>query len=144
MENEKEFLRSHNIKPSIQRIMVLRFLRMNPLHPTAEEVYQGLVNEIPTLSRTTIYNTLNFFAEKGLVKVLNLGHNETRYDLNTDEHVHFKCIKCGRIYDLYLSCNLPQKGDVVDGHIIVEREVLLRGICRICKGKKGGDDEVQV
>ena len=117
---------------------------MNPFHPTAEEVYQGLVNEIPTLSRTTIYNTLNFFAEKGLVKVLNLGHNETRYDLNTDQHVHFKCIKCGRIYDLYLDCNLPENGDVIDGHIIMEREVLLRGICRICKGKKGGDDEVQV
>lgn len=142
MEDEKEFLRSHDIKPSIQRIMVLRFLRDNPVHPTAEEVYQGLINGLPTLSRTTIYNTLNFFARKGLVKILNLGHNETRFDLNTDRHHHFKCMKCGRIYDIYIGCSLPDKGEVIDGHIVIEQEVVLMGVCRICKTKQGGEGEV--
>ena len=48
-----------NIRPSHQRIKVMEFLLKNKIHPTVDYIYNELHEEIPTLSKTTVYNTLN-------------------------------------------------------------------------------------
>lgn len=92
-------LKNKNIRPLYQRIRVFEYLNKNQCHPTAEQIFEGLKREIPTLSKTTIYNALNLFLENGLVRAVNIEEHETRYDIITEKHGHFKCEICGEIID---------------------------------------------
>lgn len=68
MEKIKTLLEEKGIKPTFQRLKILEYLSNNlNNHPTVEMVYEKLLNDIPTLSLTTVYNTLNNFLEKRLV-----------------------------------------------------------------------------
>ena len=127
-----EYLTKHGIKPSYQRIRVFDYLLKNKNHPTVDKIYKELVGEIPTLSKTTVYNTLKLFHEKGIVLIINIEDNETRFDADTSNHGHFKCNKCGEIYDFELGenkLNLPKLKD----YIIDEQHIYLKGICPNCK-----------
>jgi len=64
-------------------------------------VYTALAPQYPTLSRTTIYNTLKLFAESGLVQSIQIEDDKLRYDADITPHIHFKCIKCGRVFDVF-------------------------------------------
>ncbi len=131
MQDIIEILKEHNIAPSMQRVKILEYLQNNRIHPTADIIYQALMDEIPTLSKTTVYNTLNAFIEKGILVALSLFENEVRYEYNTDPHIHFKCSICGKIYDLDKSYDL-YKDDFIDGHKVTEHHVNLKGICKNC------------
>ena len=99
IENIGEYLKAHEIKPSYQRIKIFQYLVENKNHPTVDMIYKALCTEIPTLSKTTVYNTLNLFIEKKIVNVIVIEENETRYDSVMAVHGHFKCEKCGKIYE---------------------------------------------
>ena len=86
-----EMLKKHSIKPSHQRLQILNYIILNPCHPTIDQIYSRLHTELPTLSRTTIYNTLRIFVEAGLVQEVTIENNEVRYDARTESHGHFKC-----------------------------------------------------
>ena len=58
------YLKNHDIKPSYQRMKIFQYLLDNHVHPTVDTIYKALCPEIPTLSKTTVYNTLNLFVEK--------------------------------------------------------------------------------
>ncbi len=127
-----EYLKNHGIKPSYQRIQIFDFLVRNHDHPTVDKIYKGLIDNIPTLSKTTVYNTLKLFHEKGIVLIINIEDNEARFDADTSNHGHFKCIKCGEIYDFELgkeNLSFPALKDFT----INEQHVYLKGICPKCK-----------
>ncbi len=131
MKNIVEVLKEHNIAPSVQRVKILEYLQNYKTHPTADMIFQTLVKDIPTLSKTTVYNTLKTFTEKGILKGLSLFENEVRYEYNKEPHMHFKCIKCGKIYDLPISCDRFED-NIIEGHRITEHHVNLKGFCRKC------------
>lgn len=130
-ENTKidNFLKKHDIKPSYQRIKIFEYLIKKKNHPTVDMIYKELVSDIPTLSKTTVYNTLKLFVEKEIVIVINIEDNETRYDADTSFHGHFKCKKCRKIYDIRLE--MPALIDF-DNYIIDEYHFYLKGICSEC------------
>jgi len=92
-----KILNEKGIKPSLSRIKIYQYLDVNRVHPTVEVIYNDLVKELITLSKTTVYNTLKLFQENNIIRVLNVGEGEQRYDLTDDNHMHFKCLKCGEI-----------------------------------------------
>ncbi len=94
-----KLLNEKKISPSVQRIRVLEYLHNSKNHPTVDDIYLDLVKEIPTLSKTTVYNILKLFTEKSIASTVRIGNNEARYDGDTSTHGHFKCAKCGNIYD---------------------------------------------
>ncbi|MFS8541479.1 MAG: transcriptional repressor [Tissierellales bacterium] len=126
-----DYLKKHDIRPSNIRIKVLKFLLKNRIHPTVEDIYKSLIEEIPTLSKTSVYNTLNLFLEKGIVVGIALDQKELRYDINTNFHGHFKCNKCGIIYDFPIMISFPNK-DQLEGFEITNRDVFFYGICKEC------------
>ncbi|MGI5927327.1 MAG: transcriptional repressor [Syntrophomonadaceae bacterium] len=79
-ENLKQELKKKNISLSFQRLKVLEYLTQNRCHPTVEQIFTELQKDIPTLSKTTVYNTLRILAEAGLVKVITIDERESRYD----------------------------------------------------------------
>ena len=125
------YLQENKIKPSFQRIKVYEYLLEKKNHPTVDMIYQTLVNEIPTLSKTTIYNTLKLFVEQNIVSIVNIEDNETRYDADISTHGHFKCKKCGKVYDFnYDNSHLNFKNLK---HFKIEKTHLyLNGICANC------------
>ena len=105
IKNTEQHLRKHKIMPSVQRIRIYETLLDTTEHPTVDTIYQSLAKEIPTLSKTTVYNTLKLFQEKGLVLVVNIEDNETRYDADTS----FTGILNARHVDLLLILHLMKK-----------------------------------
>jgi Fe2+ or Zn2+ uptake regulation protein len=134
-ENVGDFLKNAGIKPSIQRLRIYDFLSKSMEHPTVETIFKALSPEIPTLSKTTVYNTLKLFQEHGIIMVVNIEDNETRYDADTSFHGHFKCTKCGRVYDFPLSLEHTTNIGGLENHTITESHYYLKGICSNCKSK---------
>ncbi|MGL4403035.1 MAG: Fur family transcriptional regulator [Fusobacteriaceae bacterium] len=127
-----DFLKSKGIKPSYQRMKIYEYLVNNRTHPTVDIIYKTLAPEIPTLSKTTVYNTLNLFIENRIVNIIVIEENETRYDVDTTIHAHFKCDNCEKIYDLDLDSSLL--GVVaLDSFQINEQHIYFKGICKRCK-----------
>lgn len=134
MLNIKNLLNDHGIKASMARIKIYEYLYNNRTHPNVDTIYNDLVKDLPTLSRTTVYNTLKVFEEYDIVNSLSLNKNEMIYDLNDFNHSHFKCIKCGNVYDIHLEDinfdNLNKQGFKV-----TNKSVYVTGICPSCKNK---------
>lgn len=135
IEDIGEYLKSHNIKPSYQRIKIYEYLHQNRTHPTVDEIYQVLVKDIPTLSKTTVYNTLNLFVQESIASLLTIEENETRYDANTGIHGHFKCVKCEQVTDFDADISSISTS-VLDHYEVHEQHLYFKGICASCRKLK--------
>lgn len=97
----KQLMDEAGIRPSLQRLAVLEYLAGCHHHPSADEIYATLIESYPTLSRTTVFNTLRVFVEKGLVNDVDITAEMTRYDFaRRTPHAHFQCRRCRRIFDI--------------------------------------------
>ena len=123
-----------DIRPSHQRIKIMEFLLKNKVHPTVDYIYNELHEEIPTLSKTTVYNTLNLFVDANLVKTISIEGNEARYDIVTEDHAHFKCLKCNKIYDFPIDTDGIVSKELNDFKIS-EMDVFFKGICAKCSNE---------
>ena len=133
----KQRLSEYNIRPSVQRMAVMDYLLRHKTHPTVDEIYEALLPQIPTLSKTTIYNTLRLFVEKGAALKLVIEDKNERFDGDISLHAHFICQRCGGIRDIFLP-EVPQIADInvkeVSGCQITSTELYYRGYCPDCKG----------
>ena len=134
MEKVKKILEEKGIKPSIQRIQIFKCLMDNRNHPTAKEIYERISKKIPTLSKTTVYNSVKLFEDKGILKPIRVKEGEARYDIDSGLHPHFRCKRCGRLFDLDKKLVVRNKEEI-DGHLIEEKFVCYAGICRNCRKK---------
>lgn len=133
-ETLKKLFKELGISPSYTRMRVYYYLEDSKSHPTVDMIYKELIDELPTLSKTTVYNVIKLYIEKGLVDEVNIGTNEKRYELIIDNHSHFICQVCNKIYDIPHICR-PIDEDSIPGFEITGQEVNLKGICPKCKQK---------
>lgn len=126
-----EHLKQCGVKPSYQRMRIFEYLVNNRVHPTVDIIYKSLLPEIPTLSKTTVYNTLNLFIEKKLVNTIVIEENEVRYDIDTTLHGHFKCDVCNAIYDFTVDPSYLEQ-DYLRSFNISEQHIYLKGACKSC------------
>lgn len=127
----KQIFQDKKISPSYTRMRIYAFLEQNHEHPTVDQIFKELKEELPSLSKTTVYNVLKLFIEKGLVKVVNMSGTETRYELYHHEHSHFKCDVCGTIYDIP-KIKTSYTISELEGFSIKDDEVNLTGVCPNC------------
>jgi|SRR5665647_503207 len=127
------YLRQFAIKPSVQRTAVMEYMLSNRTHPTIDEIYLALSPSMPTLSKTTVYNTLDLFVEKGAVRPLVIDERNARYDVDISAHAHFICKNCGNIYDIFdMNPSLFQLPS--DNKFTVDTvEISYSGTCHQCK-----------
>lgn len=131
-----EILKSHKIKPSFQRIKIYEYLVKNKNHPTTDMIYKKLINEIPTFSRTTIYNTMELFIEKGIVSAIYVDEKEARFDADTSLHAHFRCDQCKNIYDIYVKPGELNISGLLNFKVR-ENNLNFKGICIACNKTTG-------
>ncbi len=129
-----DILHHHQVPPSIQRLTILKYLIEHPIHPNVDKIYNALNEELPTLSRTTVYNTLKLLSDHKVIQTLTIDEHNNCYDANVRPHAHFQCRKCGRIYDLGYTdgCDLCSTGER-EGFLVEEAQLYYKGICRSCR-----------
>jgi len=134
IQNISQRLITNGIKPSYQRIKIYEYLVTKKNHPTVDMIYKELLPVIPTFSKTTVYNTLDLFMEKGIAIMITIDEKETRYDADTSIHTHFKCEQCLNIYDLKTDLNAMDIPELKE-HKITEQHLYFKGICKSCLTK---------
>ncbi|MEG0039396.1 MULTISPECIES: transcriptional repressor [Bacteroides] len=128
-----ERLITYNIKPSMQRMAIMDYLVEHRTHPSADEIYTALSPVMPTLSRTTVHNTLRLFAEQGAALMLTIDERNTNFDADTSAHAHFLCKECGKIYDLKSKLDTKVTEEFQsEGNEITEMHYYYKGICKNC------------
>ena len=86
-----------------QREAVLRAVRERDDHPTASDIFAAAKQHLPAISYATVYNSLRYLRQAGLVRELSFGDGASRYDGITDRHDHALCTECGKLVDFDLA-----------------------------------------
>ncbi len=127
MKDMIQHLREHGILPTAQRLAIAEFIFSTDGHPSADEVWEKVKSTFPTLSRATVYNTLNLFVDKGLIKRQLLREGTVVFDAVSTAHHHFIDEKSGRIYDIpWDNIEVKVKGEMT-GFDVRDYQVVMRG-----------------
>ena len=127
-----DYLAAHGIKPSVQRIAVMDYLLRHHTHPQAEDIYCALLPSMPTLSRTTVYNTLRLLTEQGAVCQLPLDDRRVCYDAHVEAHAHFLCTRCGALADFRFT-DLTHDIEAALGARIQSYDLRIHYLCPACR-----------
>jgi Fe2+ or Zn2+ uptake regulation protein len=120
-------LEAKGIQPSAQRVAVAEFVLRTDAHPSADEVLASVKARFPHVSRATVYNTLNLFTEKGLLRSLTLDGGRIVYDPMMERHHHFVDEDTGAIYDLPWDAFKVEKKAELSQFEVRELQVVVRG-----------------
>ena len=124
-------LHDHKVRPSVHRLAVLEYVANRRTHPTADEIFASIAADFPSVSKTTVYNSLHTLVKAGIVKELEIYSSATRFDLALQmPHSHFRCNKCGKIFDMGLPKNLD--GIVNPGFKVESTDLYFAGSCPDC------------
>jgi Fe2+ or Zn2+ uptake regulation protein len=93
-------LRAHGYRLTPQRLAILKALNQASGHLTPAEIYQQVHADLPGLTEATVYRTLNFLAEQGLVLVAHVGHGQLVYEMADHDHHHLICRICGSMEEI--------------------------------------------
>ena len=124
---------SHKLTP--QRDAVLQVILNREDHPTANEIFEAARQRLPTISHATVYNSLRYLKDAGLVHEIKFGDSASRYDRETDRHDHAICNDCGKLVDF----DLPQTAELMQAAARKSRfkpesvHLTLRGLCADCR-----------
>ena len=133
----------NNIRLTNQRKVIIEELRQLQTHPTADELYEIVRRRLPHISLGTVYRNLEFLAGKGIIRKLEIGGAQKRFDGDLDIHQHIRCTECGRIDDLPAGTAVTRcDREILEntGYEIIERRVEFIGICPGCRAQRSGDD----
>lgn len=107
-------------------------------HPTADEVYECVHNEFPTISKATVYRILNRISEEGEILHLRIPEGPDRFDTTLCAHHHLQCSKCGKVCDV----DVPELEGIEErikhqnGFSIAGYRLVFSGLCSDCIMKK--------
>lgn len=130
----KNYLHSKGIKASYTRTKIYEHVSALKGYPTATMIYNDLTISIPSLSKATVYNTLNLFVEKNILRAINIESKETRYTVkNAKNNTSFSCKKCSKIIDFCLKIDEEiAKLSPIQGCCVQNFQISLKGFCDEC------------
>ena len=118
-----------------QRDAVLQVIRKSENHLTASEIYEAARRRLPSISYATVYNSLKYLKDAGLIHEISFGNGASRYDRVTERHDHALCTNCGKLVDF----DLAVSSDLVRAAVRKTRfkpetiHLTLRGLCPSCR-----------
>jgi Fur family transcriptional regulator, peroxide stress response regulator len=131
-------LREIGLRVTPQRQAILKLLKGNRTHPSAENIYHEILKEYPGISFATVYNTLSKLAEAREIQELDIDPKKKRFDPSLSPHSHFYCKVCKRIYDVEDDLPFPTEIQRLGGHHIEAIQVHFKGVCKTCGEKRRG------
>ena len=134
--NAHEYLVQKGIKPSMQRIAIMDFLIQHRIHPCVDDIYNALFPSMPTLSKTTVYNTLKLFVDQGALIALVIDEKNVRFDIDVSNHAHFQCLGCSRVFDVPVEKINDIQAQYIGDFAVTEIHLYYKGFCKSCQMKE--------
>ncbi len=122
-----ERLRAYDILPTQQRLQIAQVLLVRDQHVSADQVLEQVNAAGSRVSKATVYNTLGLFAQKGILREVNVDPSRVFYDTNNSQHHHFYNIDTGELSDIDpAEIPVDQPPDAPEGSVIDGVEVIVR------------------
>jgi Fur family ferric uptake transcriptional regulator len=123
-----------------QKRVVLEELSKVKNHPTAYDVYEMVKSRLPRISLGTVYRNLDQLSSGGQIRRLDMGQSQRRFDAVVDDHLHIRCISCGKVDDVPLNpamstITIKDMVSSQSGYDVLGCEMDFQGICPKCKKK---------
>ena len=136
--NIVDTLMNSGIRPSPQRVAILESLLSRRDHPSAEMVFRDLRPSMPTMSKTTVLETMRRLQRAGIIRDVRCEEGELRFDGRPEFHVHFKCRECGGLFDIPVAGEHRKAyADLPEGFVVDDEQLIYYGFCKECTTKKG-------
>jgi Fur family peroxide stress response transcriptional regulator len=124
------------IKWTPQRIAILKYLEGNKEHPSAEDIYDALSKDYPTMSVATVYNVLEFLKRTGRVKEIYVDPEKRRFDPDINIHHHAICVKCKKVFDIFTEIKIPELKNSMPDFQILDAHLKINVVCPRCKNRE--------
>ena len=133
------YYRNVQLKLTPQRLAILKYLEANKEHPSAADIYRAVSQEYPTMSLSTVYNTLRVLKRTKNIKELSIDSDKKRFDPDIGSHHHLICVVCRKIVDVQCDFTLSVPENKRHGFVLINNHVDFYGICPDCRNhrKKG-------
>ena len=120
---------------TLQRKTIYDILSESDDHPTAADIIGKLNARGYQFAYATVYNTLRYLTDEGLIHELKLEGGPCRYDARTDDHLHVVCVRCGRVDEAYFGAPAEWVASVArsTGYDICEEQIMFKGACGACQ-----------
>lgn len=134
-EQYAQYLRSKGFRLTSQRLAILRILSEAAHHLSPVEVYHQARQIIPGLTEATVYRSLNFLCQEGLVLAAHMGNGQLVYEIAGHNHHHLICRRCGHILEIEHSAleDLYKQFQERTGYQIDSIHVTFFGLCPACR-----------
>ncbi len=132
-------LKDAGYRVTSQRRIICDYLAETDQHPTPYQVYAGISQVHPEISRATVYNTLNVLAQLGVIVEIAIGSDHTHYETNAEPHINLICLRCHQVVDHHQP-GLPDdlQADIRSdtGFEPVTARIDMLGFCEECRERK--------
>lgn len=141
VEELTDLFRQRGLKVTPQRQCIFGVLHATEgAHPSAEAVHDAVLDQLPMVSRKTVYQTLNDLVSMQELRHLQLGSGAARFDVNLDTHQHLACESCGRMCDVYADLTELRVPEAEFGFVVSVTDVVFRGRCAWCAAPAAVDE----
>lgn len=123
--------------------MIYETIMSGAYHPTAQDVYEKLKRDMPSLSLGNVYRNIAILLEEGRIRGDDFGGGPVRYDAGPEAHYHFVCERCGLVCDFAM----PVRREITETarrftpHRIHGHTLRFHGICASCKAAESSGRE---
>lgn len=126
---------------TIQKDLVLKTVQGLKRHLTAEEVYEFIKKDHPTIGKGTVYRNLGILAEEGAIRKVEVPDGPDRFDFTLKNHYHVECIRCGEVFDVDMDevTDLNERIHDTHGMQFLNYDIFFKGICPVCRAKETGE-----
>lgn len=138
MARFEEVCRKFGAKLTHQRMEIFREVAQTGDHPDAEKVFHGVRKRMPTISMDTVYRTLWWLTDLGLITVLGPPRVRARFDANLSRHHHFVCTRCGLTRDFFSLAfdKLKLPDSILSIGYAEKTQVEVKGLCLKCAAEE--------
>ncbi len=124
-----------------QKVIAEQLSKLHGEHPSADDVYSALSADYPSISKATVYRTLNRMADDGSALKVSVADGADRFDDTLRAHYHVVCTECGRVDDVVVTKELASldfaAAASASGYEITGHDLLFKGICEVCRRGRG-------
>ncbi len=119
-----------------QKQAIIAFLETTTAHPSAEMIHEALLPRFPSMSLSTVYNTLRTLRREGRIHEVAADPSRTRFDPDLKPHHHLICLDCRKITDIHRPFEIALSPGERNGFEISRSQVNFFGYCSDCRKKR--------
>ncbi|BEQ15054.1 Fur family transcriptional regulator [Desulfoferula mesophila] len=123
------------LRMTTQRQVIMEVLKGVTSHPTAGELCNMVRRRLPRISLGTVYRNLDILSRAGMLQKIDVAGQEMRFDGNTMNHYHLRCVDCGRVFDVDMDLLAGMEDRVADesGFEVLGHRLEFVGRCATCQ-----------